>query len=264
MSILIEKTLFGTRDMVKTAIERIREFGAMYSKKPLHLAFSGGKDSIVCDRLCAMSGVPYNRHYAVTTVDPPELLRLIRDEYPGTIWHKPEHSMWTLIPQNGMPPLRQQRYCCRFLKESVLPGDGALCVTGIRWAESGRRSKRVMYEPRKKTSSYYLHPIIDWKDSHIWEFIRQENIPYCRLYDEGFKRLGCVLCPQQGQKEMRRDAELWPKIAAAYVRALDAAIVKRKETGKKCDWESGAEWFDWWVGVNQEDGDDCSLPLFDN
>lgn len=36
------------------------------------------------------------------------------------------------------------------------------------------------------------------------------NVPYCKLYDEGYKRLGCIMCPYQGPKGMRRGAERWP------------------------------------------------------
>ena len=261
---LIEHTLFGKRDMVATAIERIRTF-APKDGTPYWLAFSGGKDSCVCERLLAMSGMPYEKHYAVTTVDPPELVRFIQHAHPDTIWHRPEHSMWRLIDTVKLfPPLRQQRYCCERLKETVVPSEGCLCVTGVRWEESARRANRKMYEPNKRINAFYLHPIIDWTEAQVWEFIRVHNVPYCSLYDEGKRRLGCVLCPQQGQRRMREDAQRWPKIAAAYVRAFDRALAKRKAQGRRADWATGQEWFDWWVGQNQDDGEDCALPLFDN
>ena len=54
---------------------------------------------------------------------------------------------------------------------------------------------RLMLEQcftRRKT---VLNPIIDWDDSDVWEFIHEYKVPYCELYDQGYKRLGCIGCP---------------------------------------------------------------------
>ena len=44
--------------------------------------FSGGKDSCVILALAKMAGINYEAHYNVTSVDPPELVRFIKREYP--------------------------------------------------------------------------------------------------------------------------------------------------------------------------------------
>ena len=127
---------------VATSIERIKAFEP---EEGYYLAFSGGKDSVACKALLDMAGVKYDSHYRVTSVDPPELVRFIRDKHPDVGRDIPRYSdgkpitMWNLIPKKLMPPTRVARYCCASLKESG--GDGRMTVTGVRWSESVNRKQ---------------------------------------------------------------------------------------------------------------------------
>ena len=185
-------TLWGNR--VDTAIKRLRSFEP---PEGYFLAFSGGKDSQVIYHLALESGVKFETHYSVTTVDPPELLRFIKKNYPDVIWDRPKETLWQLIDRFGGPPDRRLRYCCKALKEDK--GEGRIVVTGIRWQESGARSKRGMVEGCTKGHKSYVHPIIDWSEDDVWEFHRLRNLPHCVLYDEGWHRVGPGgRCPAPG------------------------------------------------------------------
>ena len=48
---------------------------------------------------------------------------------------------------------------------------------------------RRMVEMCYRTHKTLVNPIIDWPDEDVWEFIKRYNVPYCELYDFGFKRL---------------------------------------------------------------------------
>ena len=128
------------RTKVENAIKRLRYFEP---PEGYFVAFSGGKDSQCIYHLCQMAGVKFDAHYNVTGVDPPELVRFIKAQYPDVAFDFPRYpdgkriTMWNLIPQQSMPPTRIQRYCCEKLKESN--GEGRVTVTGVRWAESARR-----------------------------------------------------------------------------------------------------------------------------
>ncbi|MBC8255623.1 MAG: phosphoadenosine phosphosulfate reductase family protein [Ardenticatenia bacterium] len=242
---LVENTLFGKRDKVATAIERLRTYEP---KDGYHLAFSGGKDSVTILLLAQMAGVKFDAHYNDTTVDPPELVRFIREQHPEVERHRPEMSMFQLILKVKLwPPMRQQRWCCELLKE----GGGAGCVvmTGIRWEESAARNKRRMIEACfKDGSKTYLHPIIDWTSDDVWQFIRRENVPYCSLYDEGFERLGCILCPMEcNPANIQMQMDRWPKFVRAYVNTFDKLIRVRAERGKSTTFKTGQDVFDWWI-----------------
>ena len=130
------------QEKVSKSIERLKAFEP---PEGYYLAFSGGKDSVICKTLLDMAGCKYEAVYRVTSVDPPELVRFIKDVHPDVIREVPRDkngkpiSMWNLIPRKAFPPTQLFRYCCAALKESG--GDGRMTVTGVRWAESVNRKK---------------------------------------------------------------------------------------------------------------------------
>jgi phosphoadenosine phosphosulfate reductase len=282
---LIEETLFGTVDKVQIAIDRLKAFEPADG---YWLAFSGGKDSVVIKRLAQMAGVKFEAHYSVTSVDPPELVRFIKDAHPDVSFDIPHYkdgtpiTMWNLIPKMRMPPTRVARYCCRMLKESS--GIGRVTITGVRWAESTKRKQgrnlinisdsgklRITYndendESRRAVEQCYrtrktlVNPIIDWSDEDVWEFIKSNQIPYCILYDQGFKRLGCIGCPIAGERREKIEFVKYPKYKSAYIRAFYRLVKRNNELGyaKFSNGETGEEIMDWWLHGGS-DSDELTL-----
>lgn len=276
-------------EKVQASIQRMKAFEP---PEGYLLAFSGGKDSVVLKALADMAGVKYTAHYNVTSVDPPELVRHIREQYPDVAWEYPRYNdgkritMWNLIPRKHFPPTRVARYCCAELKER--DGAGRYTLTGVRWVESNRRasthgvvtmpnarpktvpdgferSKRggiilnndnddarrvleICYAKQKKM----VNPIVDWEDGDIWEFIKAENVPYCGLYDEGFKRLGCIGCPMAG-KHRKIEFGFWPRYKQLYLNAFARMQEARVAAGKapmladRVENPTPQDVFDWWM-----------------
>lgn len=238
---LIEETLFGTIDKVKIAIDRLKEFKP--KDRPYILAFSGGKDSIVVYYLLKMAGVDFIPIYSPTSVDPPQLIRFIKKYFPDVIFAKYEETMWELIPRKLMPPNRRVRYCCDVLKERT-GEEGDSVVTGVRWEESPKRKKLSMVGFWK--GKIMVRPIIDWSDKDVWQFIKENELPYCELYDQGFKRLGCIGCPLNSKSQVK-ELEMFPEYRRLYIRAFDKMLIERKKKGKKTTWKTGEEVMAWWI-----------------
>ena len=196
-------------------------------------------------------------------------------------------SMWNLIPTYKIPPTRKIRYCCEALKESQ--NKGRVTVTGVRRAESSNRKRnqgavtifgkgadripevqatdflstarggvvlnddndevRRAVEVCYRTRKTLVNPIIDWSDEDVWEFIRAEHLPYCELYDCGFKRLGCIGCPMGTGKGQARDFAAYPKYKELYLKAFQRMIDARNESGRvsRMEWSTPEEVMAWWT-----------------
>jgi len=206
-----------------------------------HVAFSGGKDSVCVYDLVKRSGVKHQAYFCCTTVDFPELLKFIKKHYPEVIWLRPKKSMYQLIQDSGLP-IRTMRFCCRELKEYA--GDGELVITGIRAEESNKRKDRKIYEKDTRKEKWYLNPIIDWLEWEIWEYIEENDLPVCELYEQGYNRIGCVGCPMKYYKTRQKELNRYPKYKNMYLKA----IRKRMEKGFFKGFKDEYDVYEWWVG----------------
>jgi len=212
------------------------------------LAFSGGKDSVVAYDLAVKSGVKFEAHYNVTTVDPPELVKFIKKNYDGRV--KFDYPGKPLLKRmlergQGFPPLRNMRWCCEEYKEKG--GEGRTVLTGIRDQESSRRKLRGKVEAcLKGAGKKFVHPIKDWNTTDVWDYIRQNRLLYCALYDEGFERLGCVICPFE--QNIGRSMARWPRMWETTRRHFRLLYDQRVAGDKPFkNWKNGDEMFEWWI-----------------
>ena len=120
-------------------------------------------------------------------------------------------------------------------------------IVGVRADEEGSRSKERYFSPRDKNSDWdigeqppefwnqyktdfapgthvRIHPLLDWTELDIWEYIKYENIPVVPLYfDQGdgtrYRSLGCWPCT---------------KSVASTAKNVDE-IIEELKTGKFAD-----------------------------
>lgn len=283
-------------DLEHRAIERIKMASDMslhHYGQPLVCTYSGGKDSDVMLELFKRSGIPFEAHNSHTTVDAPPTVYHIRKKFREleekginakiempTYKNKPV-TMWSLIPQKGMPPSRLMRYCCSVLKETGCAN--RFIATGVRWDESNARlgraeyetiasskkekilisdeimlmndnsDKRKMTEHCMKKNKMVVNPIIDWKHRDIWDFIQSEHIDYNHLYDCGYKRVGCIGCPMAGKGRWKEFSD-FPTYQRAYIRAFDKMLITLKSKGAVPKWKSGYDVFLWWMEDKNVEG----------
>ena len=230
------------------------------------LAFSGGKDSQALYHIAKMAGVKFRAHMNLTSVDPPEVIRFVKEHYPDVELIKPKMSIYFSCKKKGILPTRTIRWCCAEYKE--IGGIGKVTLTGIRKQESSRRSKReeISTEIKGKRNEQSLDqwseheekmvacvggkdkilvsPIIYWTERDVWEFLNINNIPHCKLYDEGYSRIGCILCPMSNYKSKIRDMKRYPHAKRNWIKTIQWMIDNGYINYNFQDAETG---FNWWI-----------------
>jgi phosphoadenosine phosphosulfate reductase len=267
------------KERVERAIDLLRSHEAeAISRKPddgYWLAFSGGKDSIVIKHLAQVAGVKLRAVYNQTTIDPPELVRFIKRHHSDVEWNRPRRNFFKALADSHGLPSRLNRWCCEELKERH--GEGWVKVLGVRKAESLSRKQNwnevSLWRVTGKASETVptICPIVDWQNSDVWQYINENRLPYCSLYDEGWKRLGCVGCPMAG-KNRRIAFARWPLFEKAWRTATRHYFERRKgklnRSGEPyyCErFATSDEFFNWWMSDNptpKELSEEC-LGLYD-
>jgi phosphoadenosine phosphosulfate reductase len=186
--------------IIKKAVE-------LYGKEHIGVAWTGGKDSTTVLHLVqqAFGGeIPVIVVNIDTSVKFPEIyefrehlkrewgldLRLFRNDE-ALKWIKPAEDHSECCYQLKTLPLRT---AIRSLGLKAL-------ITGVRWDEQETRSNEEYFSQRFNTEHVRVQPILHFTEADIWEHLRKHNIPYCKLYDRGFRSLGCLPCTTPATKD---------------------------------------------------------------
>ena len=130
-----------------------------------HLAFSGGKDSQALYHMTQLAGVKFQGHMNLTSVDPPEVIRFVKRNYPEVELIKPKKSIFQIAVEKQILPTMRVRWCCAEYKETA--GAGKVTLIGIRKAESSRRAKRNEVEISSKKFSGDLDGLDEYRQEQM-------------------------------------------------------------------------------------------------
>jgi len=91
--------------------------------------------------------------------------------------------------------LRQR--CCGIRKVEplarALAGKRAW-ITGQRRAQAASRAELVEQEFDAVHRLEKFNPLAAWSEAEVWQYLRAHNVPYHRLYDQGYRSIGCAPC----------------------------------------------------------------------
>jgi sulfate adenylyltransferase subunit 2 len=209
----------------------------------LCMLWSIGKDSTVMlwlARKAFFGHVPFPLVHIDTTYKIPEMIEY-RDKLAS------ELGLTMVVAKNdealadGMHPDRGRLECCTALKteglESVLRERKYTgVIVGVRADEEGTRAKERYFSARDTYNDWdfkeqppelwdqfktrfapgthvRIHPLLDWTEINVWEYIDREKVPVVDLYfDQGdgqrYRSLGCAPCTDR----IRSSASTIPEI----------------------------------------------------
>ena len=157
-----------------------------------YLAFSGGKDSQALYHIAQLAGVRFQGHMNLTSVDPPEVIRFVKKNYPEVELIKPGKSIFQIAVEKQILPTMRVRWCCAEYKETA--GAGKVTLIGIRHAESARRAKRNEVEINNRKFSGNLDDLDEYrqeqKAKRAKRKSKQQGVNITNADEE--QTLGCI------------------------------------------------------------------------
>lgn len=194
------------------AIPFIVESFQKYENRMTLVSFSGGKDSTVVSHLVrlALNNPSILHIFGDTTLELPktyEYIKRFQEENPFTPFFEErneENNFFEMCEEIG-PPSRVKTWCCSIFKTGPMGttlanfDENILTFLGLRREESAARSKySKLSQSPKILKQVVACPIIDWLDLDVWLYMFTENLDFNDAYRQGFGRIGCWVCPNNG------------------------------------------------------------------
>ncbi len=172
------------------------------------VAFTGGKDSTVLLHLVkSVVGVqtPVKILHIDTTVKFPQIMNFIDKMVKLFNLELYRHTNTDAL-NRGLKIAKDVSECCgelkiNALKQAIEKFKVEVLFVGLRWNEQFARYHERIFS--KKDNPMRVHPIAPFTEEDIWSYIKVFNIPYCSLYDEGYRSLGCMPCTKKDKRSER-------------------------------------------------------------
>jgi len=110
--------------------------------------------------------------------------------------------------------IENRKECCRIRKVEPLRRALAgldLWITGLRRDQAVTRGAIHKLEIDEAFGLLKLNPLADWSLGEVWNYIRENGVPYHALHDRGFPSIGCAPCtrPVHPGEEARAGRWWW-------------------------------------------------------
>jgi len=110
---------------------------------------------------------------------------------------KVEELLDTKGPFSFYESLENRKECC-FIRK-VIPLKRALSgndiwITGLRASQSNNRSEMQHFEWDSGNEIVKYNPLMEWSLEQSKAYIKENNVPYNVLHDQGFVSIGCQPC----------------------------------------------------------------------
>lgn len=218
---MLEKNVYFLQVLEQETVKKIYDVWKRHKDKLdiFHVAFSGGKDSIVLLDL-VKKALPKGEFVVVfgdTQMEFPDTYDVVdkveaQCKAEGIRFYRAKSHMNVLESWREFgPPSRVLRWCCSVhkstpqvikLREVLNKVDyRGLAFVGVRGAESIRRSEYDFEsDGMKQIGQRSANPILDWISYEVWLYTYANKLVINSAYKKGSQRVGCLCCPMGGSK----------------------------------------------------------------
>jgi phosphoadenosine phosphosulfate reductase len=82
-----------------------------------------------------------------------------------------------------------------------------------------------------------FNPLADWSAERVWQYIRENNVPYNALHDKGYPSIGCAPCSRAvaDGDDIRAGRWWWetPEHKECGLHVIDGRLVPARKEGNK-------------------------------
>ena len=212
----VAKNAFHLKNMERTAVREIRQNLSL--KPTINCSFSGGKDSTAVWHIAQKAGVE-KAFFIDTGLEFPETIEFVKSQNVEFI--SKAGNFWQAVEKAG-PPAKDHRWCCKLLKLNPLKvhlNETGECLTvqGNRWYESWNRAElEAVTQNPNNPLQLNISPIRSWRALDVFFYLWLKEVPYNPLYEMGYERIGCYLCPAMLEAEQENMHKTHPDMAQRW------------------------------------------------
>ena len=212
----VSKNAFHLKNMERTAVREIRQNLSL--KPTINCSFSGGKDSTAVWHIAQKAGVE-KAFFIDTGLEFPETIEFVKAQNVEFI--SKAGNFWQAVEKAG-PPAKDHRWCCKLLKLNPLKvhlNETGECLTvqGNRWYESWNRAElEAVTQNPNNPLQLNISPIRSWRALDVFFYLWLKEVPYNPLYEMGYERIGCYLCPAMLEAEQENMHKTHPEMAQRW------------------------------------------------
>ncbi len=192
--------------------------------RPVTVSYSGGKDSLATLLLVLDVAREFDILFADTGLEFSETVENVKQiakelSQPLKL-HSSGDSFWHSLDDFG-PPTVEARWCCKVCKLGAITQliennyeSGCLTFIGQRKYESEvRANSEHIWKNPWVGNQIGATPIQNWTALHVWLYLFWKKAKYNPLYEEGFDRIGCWLCPSASMADFSRLKDVHPELS---------------------------------------------------
>ena len=259
----------------RLSVKKTKECIVKYKDYKMFVSISGGKDSdvmkFIVDKAIeelknAGKEFKYNLIAFNTSNDSAHTYKYLKENHhmnkDNIISPNIGFYPWIINVKNYFTPTTFVRNCCSTYKEGQLSSvmnkdENTITFLGMRRQESNKRSfydwdlnsswiKHHKKKPNVPDNWERFLPIVHWSDAEVWLFILHNKLKYNHMYNLGFNRVGCLICPYSSDYTDLLIKYNYPKAWARWVDILSKGYeiygVEKRLKWSELEWCEGGKW----------------------